>query len=173
MLKSITLLCNGVAAISVRHFLPFHRIISFSLFYENFRWIDRVYLLANAKRWKIGTLRIYPRKRLKTASKPLAAQALIDIWSHAQTAVRRDFTGIGIVMLAISVYWIFSIFARCVIASLAYTRAREIPFYSMFDFLYLKAWIGKYCVRSPSACVIPTIYRIACRWFAFLLFPNW
>ena len=76
MLKSITLLCNGVAAISVHLFLPFDRIISFSLFYENFRWINRVYLLAVCKCRKIGTLRIYPRKRLKTALQALATKPL-------------------------------------------------------------------------------------------------
>ena len=76
MLKSTALLCNGDPAVSVRLFLPFDRIISFSLFYENFRWTNRVQLLTVRKCRKINGSRIYPRKRLKTALQALVVQRL-------------------------------------------------------------------------------------------------
>lgn len=81
MLKSIALLCNGDPAVSVCLFLPFDRIISFSLFYENFRWTNRVQLLTVRKCRKINGSRIYPRKRLKTALQALVSTSLL-LYAH-------------------------------------------------------------------------------------------
>lgn len=177
MLKSITLLWNGVAAISVRHILPFDRIISFSLFCENFRWIDRVYLLTVCKYRKINGSRIYPRKRLKTALKPLAAKPLYLYDPMPCSLPQAIYT-----ILPVNNAWYSNPKGK---ATLDYTRAHEIPFYSMLIILYLKHWIGKYWVRSPSACLAqrhviqrwtawrdPYYYKADCNRFAFLIFPS-
>ena len=46
-------------------------------------------------------------------------------------------------------------------ATLYYTRARGIPFSSMLIILYLKTWVGKYCVRSPSALRAYVIHALS------------
>ena len=174
MLKSIALLCNGDSAVSVRLFLPFDRIISFSLFYENFRWINRIRLLTVCKCRKINGSRIYPRKRLKTALKSLATQRLYLYDPLPCSLLQANCT-----ILPVNNAWYFNLKGK---ATLDYTRAREIPFYSMFVILYLKSWNGKYCVRSPPpvpcdprwmAWRDPYYYMLDCSRFAFLIFPIW
>lgn len=90
-------------------------------------------------------------------------------------------------ILTVNNWWYFNPKGQ---ATLYYTRAHGIPFSSMFDFLYLKTWVGKCCVclRDPAPCDPadparrdPALDSLAwslllqadCSRFAFLIFTSW